>query len=895
MGCGEGPIRRPLPRHPQRVRAQLQARRDRSAGALPARPRAPLRPDGRQHLPGSDDPATALLPAPASRLRRLSIAHQGAVPLRRGDTSRRRRDGRVRVQCGERNHKGREAVTRPRTRGSPDCPRPKRARSARGVRPYRAHTAPSPGSQPGDYRHQRHPYGSTIPMNARLLALCILLPVPLAAQSNAARMANDAYTRSHDYDLIHQRIAVRNFDWDSTSLDGRVTTTLVALRPGLDSVILDAGKRLEVRRVADAKGTALRTAARGDTLVVYPARPDNGRGLTFIQPEGREHRPQQIWSQGEDHDNHFWFPTYDFPNDKMTWELAATVPRQYTVVSNGRLVGDRRNPDGTHTVTWRQDPRSATYLVSLVVAPLVRLADTWRGIPVEYYVYAADSSRARRLFGVTPDMIEVFSRLTGVRYPWAKYAQTTVADFFGGMENVSATTLIDWLPDERAYLDRPWYQWILIPHELAHQWFGDYVTLENWANMWLNEGFAEFLPGQYWRVKLGPQVEDDYYLDEYHQYLEIDRRRRMPLAALGSNNVYPKGALVLRMLERYLGPDRFWASLQAYLTQHALGNATSDDLRQSVLDATGENLDWFWSQWVYDAGHPRFAVTAAYDTAARKLSLTVKQTQTDSGVADSTGLAFETPNVFRMPVTIRVGTVSSDVVRRVELAAREQTIEVPGLAGAPTMVVFDDGNTILKELTFDQPTPWLATQLKRDPDLWNRQWAIDQLGQRPADAAAVAALAEAATGADYFRTRAGAVEALGAVPAANTAAPLAAALRDTSAQVRRAGVAALGQLGGARAADLARATYQTDPSYEVRAAALTALVRADSTARDSAVAWGLATPSYQDVIQEAAYRIIAQTRDTAAIPRIETLLATDHFAAHVLAAKWSVASSVSMR
>ncbi|HYR97974.1 MAG TPA: M1 family aminopeptidase, partial [Gemmatimonadales bacterium] len=438
--------------------------------------------------------------------------------------------------------------------------------------------------------------------------------------------------------------------------------------------------------------------------------------------------------------------------------------------------------------------------------------------------------------------------------------------------------------DERAYLDRPWYQWILIPHELAHQWFGDYVTLENWANMWLNEGFAEFLPGQYWQVKLGAHAEDDYYLDEYHQYLQIDQRRRMPLAALGSNNVYPKGALVLRMLLRYLGPERFWASLHLYLDRHALGNATSDDLRQAVLDATGENLDWFWSEWVYDAGHPRFVVTAAYDTAARKLTLTVKQTQTDSAKADSTGLAFETPKVFRMPVTIRVGTVSGDVVRRVELAAREQTIEVPGLAGAPMMVVFDHGNTILKELTFDQPTSWLATQLKRDPDLWNRQWAIDQLGQRPADAAAVAALAEAATGADYFRTRAGAVEALAELPAASAAAPLAAALRDTSAQVRRATITALGQRGGARAAELARATFQTDPSYEVRAAALTALVRADSTARDSAVAWGLATPSYQDVIQEAAYRIIAQTGDTGAIPRLETLLATHRFAAHVLAA-----------
>ena len=739
----------------------------------------------------------------------------------------------------------------------------------------------------------------------RLLLLLALLIGSISAaglaQSNAERIANDRYTRSHDYDLVHQRIEVRNFDWDSTSLDGRVTTTLVALRPGLDSVILDAGKGIAVSRVADARGTMLRSAAHGDTLVVYPTRPlafhdtlrfsieyhariDHGRGLTFIEPEGQEHRPQQIWSQGEDDNNHYWFPTYDFPNDKMTWELTATVPQQYTVVSNGRLVADQKKPDGTHTVTWRQDPRSATYLVSLIVAPLVRLADTWRGIPVEYYVYRADSSRARRLFGVTPDMMEVYSRLTGVRYPWAKYAQTTVADFFGGMENVSATTLIDWLPDDRAYVDRPWYQWILIPHELAHQWFGDYVTLENWANMWLNEGFAEFLPGQYWRVKLGPHVEDDYYLDEYHQYLEIDRRRRMPLAALGSNNVYPKGALVLRMLQRYLGPERFWASLHLYLTRHALANATSDDLRQAVLDATGENLDWFWSQWVYDAGHPRFGVTAAYDTAAGKLTLTVKQTQMDSSKADTTGLAFETPKAFRMPVTIRVGTARGDVVRRIELAAREQTIEIPGLAAAPTMVVFDDGNTMLKELTFDQPTAWLATQLKRDPDLWNRQWAIEQLAQRPADAAAVAALAEAATGADYFRTRAGAVEALGELPGASGAAPLAAALRDTSAQVRRAAITALGQGGGARAAELARAAFQTDPSYEVRAAALTALVRADSTARDSAIAWGLATPSYQDVIQEAAYRIIAQTGDTGAIPRVETLLATHRFAAHVLAA-----------
>src|SRR5256886_5963184 len=277
----------------------------------------------------------------------------------------------------------------------------------------------------------------------RLSLACTILcglAVRAAAQSNAELLSNDAYTRSHDYDLVHQRIEVRNLDWERTSLDGRVTTTLVALRPGLDSVILDAGKLLAVSRVADAAGAPLRSGVHGDTLVVYPARPvafhdtlrfvndyhariESGHGLTFIEADGREHRPQQIWSQGEDHDNHFWFPTYDSPNDKMTWELVATVPQQYTVVSNGRLVADRRLPGGSHAVTWRQDLPSSTYLASLIVAPLVKLVDRWHSIPVDYYVYHADSSRAQRLFAVTPDMIDVYSRLTGLPYPWAKRSE----------------------------------------------------------------------------------------------------------------------------------------------------------------------------------------------------------------------------------------------------------------------------------------------------------------------------------------------------------------------------------------------------------------------------------------------------------------------------------------
>src|SRR5712692_17642 len=189
---------------------------------------------------------------------------------------------------------------------------------------------------------------------ARILFPAALLAGPALAQSNAALVANDHYTRSHDYDLIHQRIVVADFNWDSTSFEGSVTTTLVALRLGLDSVILDEGALLRNTTVSDPRGTALRSDRHGDTLVVFPTRPvsfgdtlvftiayhgkvDNGRGLTYITNEGLPHRPQQIWSQGEDHDNHFWFPTYDFPNDKMSWELAATVPAGDLAISNGQL------------------------------------------------------------------------------------------------------------------------------------------------------------------------------------------------------------------------------------------------------------------------------------------------------------------------------------------------------------------------------------------------------------------------------------------------------------------------------------------------------------------------------------------------------------------------------
>ncbi|MEA2722741.1 MAG: aminopeptidase, partial [Gemmatimonadales bacterium] len=369
----------------------------------------------------------------------------------------------------------------------------------------------------------KRPFSGPFAVLRATLLLALTLVAPLwAQQSNAERILSGRDTPSHNFDLIHQRIEVANFDWNATAFDGNVTTTVVSLLPGLDSIVLAMGRRLEVRSVRGARGAPVQFSRPGDSIVVrlprpagfrdtvrftidYRGRITQGRGLYFFKAEpGRPRHPQQVYSGGGTDGNPNWIPTYAAPNDKATWELVARVPATLTVVSNGRLVSDRPDPPArtggkpsvrTHTVQWRQEQPASTYLISLAAAPFRKVSDRWRDVPLDYYVYPEDAILARRLFGVTADMMETFTKLTGVKYPWVKYSQATVTDFIGGMENVGATTLVDWLPDARAYRDRPWYRQSLIPHELAHQWFGNLVTTENWSNYWLNEGLAEFMAG----------------------------------------------------------------------------------------------------------------------------------------------------------------------------------------------------------------------------------------------------------------------------------------------------------------------------------------------------------------------------------------------------------------
>ena len=621
--------------------------------------------------------------------------------------------------------------------------------------------------------------------------------------------------------------------------------------------------------------------------VDYHGRIRQGYGLYFFKGDGRPHRPEQVYSGGGTDGNPRWIPTWGGPADKATWEMIATLPARLTVVSNGRLVSTRPAPRGERTTHWRQERPASTYLISLAAAPFVKLADRWRGIPVDYYVYREDSARARPLFGVTPDMMEVYSRLTGVPYPWSKYAQVTVADFVGGMENVSATTLVDWLPDARAYRDRPWYRESLIPHELAHQWFGDLVTAENWANYWLNEGMAEFMPGQYWGVKQGPHAEQDYYLAEYRQFLGLDARRRMPLATYNSNNVYPKGALVLEMLKAQLGPERFWAAMRRYLTRNAYGSATSDDLRQAVLDATGESLPWFWSQWIYSGGLSGIRGHGRRTTPSRARSRSKSGRRRPTPPPPTApASAIATPLVFRAPLAIRVGTVRGR--RRPpgdDRPARAAGADRPTCRPRPPWWPSTTATPSLKTLAFEQPTPWLATLLERHPHLWQRAWAIEQLGS-PArgharrrgagagrDRAPTTALTRAARRPRPRRVPAGG----GPARARGRGA------RHVGRGARGGGRRRWARVGGERALAVARDAWRADSSDQVRATALLALVRLGGAGAREAVLQGLETPSYREAIQNVAVTAVVQHPDSGLVLALSRQLGAQPFPAIGLA------------
>jgi aminopeptidase N len=688
--------------------------------------------------------------------------------------------------------------------------------------------------------------------------------------------------RVRTYDLQHQSTTVR-FDWPRHAAVGTTTVQIAGL-PGaspLSNVAIDAGD-MTIKGVA-AGATSLKYDYDGRSLIVHLASPLRAGAKTSItidydgadRTKGAYFRAARhvVFTQGETEDNHYWVPTYDFPNDKTTWEFYLWTAKGERALSNGRLAGSRTVGDSVEW-HWVLDKPSSTYLMTAVVGNYTVLQDkAWHNVPIGYWTYPDSIDAAWRGFGKTPAAVDVFSRKTAVPYPWAKYDQIVIPGFqFGGMENVTATSQNDtqillpaWASPEVTADD-------LMSHELGHQWYGDLLTTRRWADVWLNEGFATFMEQIFREEDKGVDEGAIDRLGTHQETIEADRRARRPIVydkwvsepfeLFFSGHIYPKGATILQMLRHQLGDAAFWKAMNHYTTANAYGNVVTEDFRKAFEQSTGRDYKTFFDQWVYGAGFPVFQVSSRYDRGTGKVVVSATEVQPRDSL---TGF-------FDVDADVEVRT-DSGVVRFVVPVRNGIGEGTADLKAPPRSIRWDKGDWILDITDFPRSTAMMQYQLVHDDDVLGRIEAVDVLARRPADRLALDALVRSTRNDRFWSVRARAVDAIGVwasdsgratiEPMKSVKDALLRATFDPDARVREEAVTALGHLpvSGAAAMDVVvrlRNVARIDRSFIVRGAALASDIRLEKDAAIPLARQLMAPEMWQNVVRVQALNALRE-------------------------------------
>ncbi len=655
------------------------------------------------------------------------------------------------------------------------------------------------------------------------------------------------------------------------SIQGVATHTVTPLNDGLERVEFDAVEmqidRVTVngsdaafnydgRRLVVGLGSPRTRGERLNIAIQYGCAPR--LGLYFIGPnDAYPGKPAQVWSQGQDEDSRYWYPCYDYPNEKQSSEMLVTVPGSWFALSNGRLVKEKANGDGTRTFHWLQERPHANYLITLAAGEFSRIDASREGLTIDYFVEEKDLGRGKLTFKNTPPMIALFERITGLKYPWAKYSQVVVRDFvFGGMENTSATTMTEnILIDRKAARD--YTSDGLVSHELAHMWFGDLFTCRDWSHGWLNESFATYME-LLWD-------EEHRGIDEYRQGViensqaYFEERYRRPIVTnvynepidIFDRHLYEKGSVVVHMLRGVLGDEQFFRSLRRYCSANEDGSVITQDLVNAIEAETGRNLEWFFDQWVYRPGHPSFKVSWSWDEEAKLASVSVKQVhKTDDGTA-----------IFRVPLTIDFGVGRKKPVSfAVEVKEKEHTF-VFALPAKPDLCRFDPYNRVLKELDFEKSAGELRLQLRADDDTAGRQAAAVSLGKKGGPEA-VAALEASVVGDRFWGVQAAAAKALGAIRSAAARDALLRCLSVRQPKARRAVVAALGEFRGDEAVLAAIAPLaRRDASWFVESEANRSAGKLRAAGSFDVIAANVDRPSFRQVVRNGCLDGLVELRD----------------------------------
>ncbi len=698
-------------------------------------------------------------------------------------------------------------------------------------------------------------------------AISISLLLPLSAQQVDVWSRPVQVERSRKFDFIHYRVNL-TFDLDAKVFWGENQITLTPLTDGVDQCVLDAEEILIVD-VLDETGQAL-PHVQGDTSVVITLsqalsygdtttltvayRGENPQGGFFFDDASDDH-PQMVSTDSWPDEAHHWIPLYDYPNDKVTHELIITVPEGNKVLSNGRLVRVTQD-DGAGTTSWHwsQEQPHATYLFMLAIGPFTVIEDSLGSLPINYWVYPEDAGDAQWIFAKTPRMIAFYADLFDYPYPWAKYDQVTTPHVGGGAEATSATILGDGVVhDRRAEQDFSWER--VIAHEIAHQWWGDLITLREWSHTWLNESFGTYSDYLWTRHESGEDEgawallgKKNAYLREAHtRYVRpiVFNRYERPHDNFDSHT-YPKGACILHQLRFILGDELFFRALSVFLHEHAFEPVDTYDFMKTVKDVTGLNMDWFFEQYVLSPGHPVFEINSSWDAGDGQILLHVAQVQSrDHGVP-----------IYRTPVQIGIVTASGKRVETVWLE-NEWDAFVFESREEPLLLRFDEGNWLLKEWTYAKSVEELLYQAQHD-DIIGREWAVRELERSGSDARVGKELASIAENDSFWAVRLAALETIAAADGRDAIELFQTAATDANSQVRQAAIRILGGMDDQANVPFFRSRFEVDDSYQVQAEALRAIGRSGDQSQLGFLQQASEMPSHRDVIRGAAIWAIEQ-------------------------------------
>jgi aminopeptidase N len=587
------------------------------------------------------------------------------------------------------------------------------------------------------------------------------------------------YRPQKDFHTDHISIELA-LDFAKKMISGSCTLTIKPIRPGLRWATFDA-VGMEVEKVSVNSGLAKfeydnerLTVDLGDNnggehvvRVDYSSAPKEG--VYFTEPDN-EHPEKEVqaWSHSEAEFARHWFPCYDHPDDKCSSEVKLTVPKEFIVVSNGKMLS-KTGKGETSTFHWREDVPHSTYLTSFVAGKFDEITQEARGVKLQYIFPESKRPDVLRYFGETPRMVEVFEELTGTKYPYGKYSQTTVQDFiFGGMENLNATTFaMHYYPDEQSEEDfqvsysAPFTNAVnLVAHELAHQWFGDLVTCADWSHAWLNEGFATYFQVLYlektrgadWmRWDLQARGEEYFEEDEMEYRRAVVEREYVYPDDVFDFTIYEKGASMLHELRYLMGDGPFFKGIAEYLTTHSFANVDTHDFRKSMETASGYSLEEFFEQAFFKPGHPEFEIGYSWDEEGKTATLKVRQVQSHD---------FGTP-VFKLPCDVVFYVEGRRQKTRIKIDSADQTLTFQ-LAAKPTIVEFDPQRWLLKKVRFEKSLDLLTGQLEGSEDAWSRAEAAKALGKLKSGRA-IPSLKAAALKEQFWDVRASALRALGEI------------------------------------------------------------------------------------------------------------------------------------